>query len=206
MCTVGMMRKMFHPHEEEIWAQLSRELEGEFENHQGWSQDRILVKDGQWTVTLDVHSEPGYRAEIRYTRYRAPYVNADGFRFNLYQETVFSEVAARFSHDRAEAGHAEIDKLFTIKTNNPDKLKQLFDSSRLRALLAGEPAIHLFVRQSDGAFAAEFPDGVDELALEVEGEVTDLERLKSLYVLFATVLQRLCAIGSAYEDDPHVEL
>ena len=206
MCTVGMMRKMFHPHEDEIWAQLSRELEGEFENHQGWSQDRIRVKDGEWTVTLDVHSEPGYRAEILYTRYRAPYVNTDGFRFNIYQETVFSEIAARFSHERAEAGHEEIDKLFTIKTNNTDQLKQLFDSSRLRALLAGEPSVHLFVRESDGVFAEEFPQGVDELVLEVEGEIGDIDRLKGLYVLFATVLQRLCAIGSAYEGDPHVEL
>ncbi|HBO44212.1 MAG TPA: DUF3137 domain-containing protein, partial [Planctomycetaceae bacterium] len=51
-----------------------------------------------------------------------------------------------------------------------------------------------------------FPEGVDELWFQVIGVITDIDRLKSLYYLFAETLNHLCHIGSAYEDDPKLEL
>ena len=48
--------------------------------------------------------------------------------------------------------------------------------------------------------------GVDELYFAVPGVIKDPDRLKGLYELFAETLDRLCAIGSAYERDPHVTL
>ena len=50
-----------------------------------------------------------------------------------------------------------------------------------------------------------FP-GVDELYFSVVGVIKDAERLKSLYYLFAEVLNQLCHIGSAYENDPQLEI
>ncbi len=38
------------------------------------------------------------------------------------------------------------------------------------------------------------------------GVIKDTERLKQLFDLFAEVLNHLCQIGSAYEDDPGMEL
>ena len=55
-------------------------------------------------------------------------------------------------------------------------------------------------------FGAKFGEGIDELHFQVIGVITDIDRLKLLYELFAEVLNHLCAIGSAYEDDPEVEL
>jgi hypothetical protein len=36
--------------------------------------------------------------------------------------------------------------------------------------------------------------------------IKDIDRLKLLYELFAETLHTLCAMGSAYEDDPGVTL
>jgi hypothetical protein len=47
---------------------------------------------------------------------------------------------------------------------------------------------------------------VDELRFIVAGVITDIDRLKSLYELFAEALHQLCHIGSAYEDDPQLVL
>ncbi len=47
------------------------------------------------------------------------------------------------------------------------------------------------------ASVSPFPGGVDELYCRVSGVVKDLDRLKSLYYLFAEMLNHLCHIGSA---------
>jgi hypothetical protein len=49
-------------------------------------------------------------------------------------------------------------------------------------------------------------ENVDELHFQVVGVLKDAERLKSLFDLFAAVLEQLCKIGSAYKQDPGVAL
>ena len=72
--------------------------------------------------------------------------------------------------------------------------------------MSSQPNIHLSVKDDEGWFATHFPEGVDELYFCVPGIIKDVDRLKSLYALFAEVLDHLCRIGSAYEDDPRLEL
>lgn len=50
----------------------------------------------------------------------------------------------------------------------------------------------------------DFPDGADEPYFQTTGVIKDVERFNSLYMLFALILNKLCLIGSAYEDDPEV--
>jgi len=188
----------------DVWHQLCRKLDGEFVEREGWRQDKVLVHVGRWTVTLDVHSEPGYKHETYYTRFRAAYINPDGFRFNIYHQSVWSGIAGLLGAQDVKTGHPEIDGAFVIKANDEKKIKLLLDNPELRRLLAAEPACHLQVRDSGDWFALQFPEGVDELVLEVEGRVESLERLERLYALFAETLHTLSHIGSAYEQDPNL--
>jgi hypothetical protein len=47
---------------------------------------------------------------------------------------------------------------------------------------------------------------VDELHFQVVGVIKDVERLKSLFDLFAVTLDRLCRIGSGRDEEPGVAL
>ena len=69
-----------------------------------------------------------------------------------------------------------------------------------------QPNIYLCVNDKEGWLGPKFPDDVDELYFRVPGRIKDVERLKSLYYLFAETLRQLCELGSASEDDPRVEL
>lgn len=186
----------------DVWHQLSRKLDAEFREREGWRQDKVVARVGAWTVTLDVHSEPGYKHETYYTRFRAPYINPDGFRFNLYHQSFWSGLASLLGAQDIKTGHPGIDGKFTIKASDEQKMKLLLANPELRRLLEAEPGAHLHVRDSAEWFATEFPQGVDELVLEVEGRVESLERLERLYTLFAETLHTLSHIGSAYEQDP----
>jgi hypothetical protein len=67
--------------------------------------------------------------------------------------------------------------------------------------------IELFeVKDDEGWFGADFPDGMNELYYQVTGTIKDVNRLKSLYDLFAETLNHLCHIGSAYENDPRLKI
>ena len=77
---------------------------------------------------------------------------------------------------------------------------------KTRELIAAQPSIRLEVVDDEGWFGAQFPDGVDELRFHVPGVLKNLDQLKLLFELFAAVLNRLCAMDSAYARDPGIEI
>ena len=105
-----------------------------------------------------------------------------------------------------DVGHPDFDEEFIIKGDDEFKLRALFANPRIRAMLQAQPSVYLTVKDDEGWFGASFPEGVDELYFRVGGVIKDVERLKSLYDLFAETLHQLCHIGSAYENDPNIVL
>jgi len=207
---MGFLRKLFGPSRQEVWQQLCEEtgathVEGGF-----WKGDKVQARVGQWVITLDTYTQTNSTGKTTstttYTRIRAPYVNKDGFRFTIYRQGFFSGLGKLLGMQDIEVGHAQLDEDFIIKGNDRKKLRALFGNATLRELLHMQPHVHLTVRDDEGWFSTAFPDGVDELYFQVAYIIQDVEQLKSLYELFAVTLNQLCHIGSAYEDDPEVEL
>ncbi|HTD22054.1 MAG TPA: hypothetical protein VK738_05340 [Terriglobales bacterium] len=204
---MGILRELFGPSKEEIWQQLSAEINGRYVAGGFWTGDKVEATHGQWTITLDVPViTVGRRTNNSLTRMRAPYVNPDGFRFMVYRRSVFSEIAQWFGMQDVKVGYEPFDHDFVIKGNDEAKLRLLFANARIRYLIAAQPDILFTVKDDEGWFEAPFPKGVDELYFEVMDDIEDLERLKLLYELFAETLDQLCHIGSAYENRPDVSL
>ena len=200
------LRKLFHPSREAVWRQLADQIKADIVDGGFWKGERVEARIAEWTVTLDTFVVSTGRTSTTYTRIRAPYVNADGLRFTIYRRGFFSDFAKRLGGQDIEVGDVAFDRDFIIKGNNPAKVQFLFANARLRELISGQPAIRLEVKDDEGWFGARFPEGVDELRFTVVGVIRDVERLKKVFDLFAETLQQLCAIGSAYENDPQVQL
>jgi hypothetical protein len=202
---MSILRTVFRPLQNEVWERLNRRLDGTLIDRDGTLRDELRIKAGSWTVTLDRHCEHGGRTEVLYTRFRAPYVNSDGFRFAIFHEGIFQNIAKLFGLQDIKSGYGDLDGAFILQANSETTLRALCTSQKFRQLLLSEPEIHLHVRDSGDWFREEFPEGVDELVLEIEGEVEEMKRLERLYDLFCETLHMLCHIGSAYEDDPEVD-
>jgi hypothetical protein len=200
------MRKMFGPSQEEVWRKLSAELGSEFVGGGFWKGSKVQVNVGEWTITLDTYTVSTGKSSVTYTRMRAPYVNADGFRFTIYREGFFSGIGKWLGMQDVIVGFPAFDRDFIIKGNDENKLRALFAHPRIREMIQAQPDIHFEVKDDEGWFGAQFPDGVDEIYFSVVGVIKDVERLKTLFSLFAHTLNHLCHIGSAYEDDPQLEL
>jgi hypothetical protein len=196
----------FGPSKDEVWRQLCQEIGAKFVEGGTWKGNKVQSSVGPWTVTLDTYMVSNGKSSTTYTRMRAPYTNTEGFRFTIYRKSIFSGLGKILGMQDIEVGDPEFDEAFIIQGNNEPRVQHLFADRALRALVQAQPALMLTVKDSEGWFGPKFPDNVDELHFQVIGVLKDIERLKSLFDLFAAVLEQLCKIGSAYKQDPGVAL
>ena len=199
---MGLLRQMFGPSRDEVWGALARELDADFSEGGFMRSSAVRVHVGEWTVTLDTLSAN----KTVYTRLRAPFVNADGFRFQVYRDGLAWQIGKFLGMQDVEVGQPEFDRDFVIRGNDESRLRQLFADEDVRCQLHAQREVHFEVRDDDGWFGARFPDGVDELYFVAHGVMKDTDRLRSLFALFAATLDRLTKMGSAYESDPGVRL
>lgn len=196
------LRNWFGPSRAEVWRQLSEEIGGTFSEERWGKGAKVEVTHGEWTLTLDTYVVSTGKTTTVYTRMRAPYVNRGDFRFTIYRRSVFSALATRLGMQDIEIGYEQFDADFVIKGTDETRVKRLFKSARLRELIAAQKTLRLSVKDDEGWFGRTFPDGVDQLEFVVVGVVTDLDRLKGIFDLFAETLDELCRMGAAYKRAP----
>src|SRR5271157_4618335 len=196
----------FGPSKDEAWWQLSQEIGAEFIEGGFWEGSKVQAHVKSWTITLDTYTVSCADGSITYTRMRAPYINPEGFRFTIYRKNLFSKLGKLLGMQDIEVGDLEFDEAFIIKGNDESKVRDLFANPKIRQMIQDQPKIWLRVKDSKGWFDPKFPEDVDELHFQVVGVIKDVERLKAFFDLFATVLDQLCRIGSAYKQEPGITL
>jgi hypothetical protein len=196
----------FGPSKEEVWRQLCREIGAEFVAGGFWKGTKAQARAGPWTITLDTFTVSSGESSQTFTRLRAPFVNPGGFRFTIYRKGLFSELGKLLGMQDIEVGHPEFDEAFIIQGNDEFKVLDLFADAGLRSLALAQPRLRLSVKDDEGWFRVQFPEGVDELYFQAGGVIKDIKRLRGLFDLFVAVLERLCQIGAASRKDPGVTL
>jgi hypothetical protein len=159
-----------------------------------------------WTITLDSFAVHTGKATIPFTRFRAPFVSKDNFRFKLQRRIFFSAIPDFFGRKSVRTGYPDFDKHFIVSTADEYKLKKLFASETIRELVAEQKEIQFEIKDDEGWFTTKFPADVDELYLQLPGVVKDVLQLKKVFELFTITLNQLTEISSAYERNPNVTL
>ena len=203
---MGVLRRVFGPSKGEIWRQLSDEMGAHFVEGTWRKPERVEVSHGEWTVTLDTYAVSTGKVTVVYTRLRAPFVNPEGFRFNVYRRTAFSGIGKWLGMQDVEIGDQEFDDRFIVQASDESRVRQLLGHPKLRELLMRQPDVHFSVKDNEGWFGTKYPENVDLLSFVVVGVIRDPERLKAIFELFAETLHELCRMGSAYEGDPGVRV
>ena len=199
-------KSFFGPSKDDIWAQIATDIDGEFIEGGFWGKDVLIYKHGEWQILLDTYVVSTGQSSYTLTRMRAPFVNKDGLYFKISRQGFFSSIGKLFGMQDIEIGDPFFDEQFVIKGNNPEKIKLLFANGNIKELCQSQPRIHLSIKDDEGRFGTDFPEGVDELYFECTGVIKETALLKSLFALFCLILERLVRIDSAYEDDPQVTL
>ena len=195
---MSILRELFGPSKKEIWRQLSEKIGATYAEGSWFERDKVVAQHQQWTITLD--AKTGKNA---FTRICAPYINKDGFKFNIYRRSFFSDLGIFLGTEDVEVGYEDIDNDFIIQGNDHYKLWKLFANDRIRIIIKHHPSANLKIRSANTHLLINhFEDNVDMIEFKVGGILKDVKQLSKMFDLFAEVLDHLCTIGSAYEDDP----
>ena len=124
------LRRLFGPSREEIWRQLSAEIDGRYLPAGFLKRDKVEATHGEWTVTLDTYVVSSGKSHVTYTRMRAPYVNPGAFRFTIYRKNMFSEIGKWFGMQDIQVDDEPFDTDFIIKATDEARVRQLLSSRR----------------------------------------------------------------------------
>jgi hypothetical protein len=163
---------------DEAWMQFASEIGAEFIKGGFLRASKVRAHFREWTVTLDTYSVPSGDSSTQYTRMKAPFENRDGLQFTLARKGLVSKLDKALGAKDIEIGDAEFDHDFFIRGRDDPKLQALFANQRIRQLIEGQKSIHLGIKKSD-------------LYFETQGEIRDVERLRSLFELFKEMLIQL---------------
>ncbi|MFK7971651.1 MAG: DUF3137 domain-containing protein [Bacteroidia bacterium] len=191
---------LFGNHKREIWKQLAEQLNADFFRGKGFKPDWVEAYHGNWAITLDLFVVD----KMTFTRIRAPYINRDDFTFKIVREHVGHRVGKALGLQQdVEVGQERFDRDFIVKGSDERKLQMMFENPHIRELLSFEKNMQFMLRKEAPLFQKpRFPDDVNEVYYHAGTIIKDLERLHDLFELFAHTLDHLCAIGTAYKDDP----
>jgi hypothetical protein len=145
--------KLFGPSKADVWAALAGEIGATFERGGFWNgRTRVVADVPPWKVVLDTYTVSNGKTSTTYTRMRAPFVNADGFRFTVYRKSIFTAIGKLFGMQDVEVGFPSFDDNFVIKGTDEFKLRRLFANEELRRLIDAQPSIRFGVREVRGFF------------------------------------------------------
>lgn len=199
-----LRRGGFQAHREEVWSQIAEEFGGDFISKGTWQTEKVRVSVDHWTVTLDIRTVPSFKSEQHFTRLRAPFVNPDGLRFEIYRKNLLTSISEFCGVKHMITGFPEIDDHYVVQANDPAKVRRLLANEEIRRLIREQPDFHLRLVDAGDDYPEQLAEGVDEPHFEVPELIDDHDRLYGLYRLFAEMLHMLTHVGSAYEDDPRI--
>jgi hypothetical protein len=160
------------------WMQLASEIGAEFIKGGFFRSSKVEAHVNEWTITLDTYSVPSGDSNTLYTRIKAPFDNKDGYQFTLARKGLVSKLDKALGAKDIELGDADFDRDFYIRGKDEARIRALFANLRIRQLIEGQRSIRLGIKNND-------------LIFETQGEIKDVERLKSLFELFREMLPQL---------------
>ncbi len=161
-----------------IWRQLAVELGAEFVESGFFRSSNVQAHVKDCTVTLDVYSMPSGDSSTTYTRLKAPLQDLQGLQFTLSRKSLVTKLDKALGAKEIATGDAEFDHAFAIRGIDEAKVRALFSNQKIRQLLQTEVSATGFLRGN-------------VLDLEVEGDLKDIARLKSLFEVFGELPNQL---------------
>jgi hypothetical protein len=203
---MSLFRDVFGPSQEEIWTMFANNIGADYISGNLFKGKKVVAKYENWEVIFDTYTQSTGKSAITYTRIRAPFLSKKGFNFKIYKSGFFSSVGRMFNMQDIEIGYPEFDEKFTIKGSDEVKIVELFSSEKIREILYSQDNGQLEIKDDEGMFGSKIPDDVDILYFQSHGVIKDIERLKSLYMLFILTLSKLKLMDLADEIDSDVKL
>lgn len=172
--------------QDEIWQQIEKQFVADPEP----LEYTAVIEQGGHQVVLDIDIDLGGGFESGYetTSFTAPLHTSNAFRFAIHEEHFTDEIGKFFGMQDVVLGYDQFDEKLIIKTNDPQKLKEVFADESVRTVIQELENFTFGItthHSSDNAIKEPF------LELSIELGITDVKKLKEIYRAYYTVLTAL---------------
>jgi len=199
---MSLLNNIFGSSRDDVWTKIASEIGGRQSNGGLFGKSNLTLNHREWTILMD-HFSRGGKNKTHYTRLRATFLNKTGFLFQIRRKNMLSPVGKFLGVQDIQLGDEFFDEQFIIKANNEDVIKDLLSNEDLKNYISYQPKVLLKIAHEETFFFKKGqPDGVDELYFECRGILKNEEIINGLFILFKAMLDRLVAVGLAYEDRP----
>ena len=163
-----------------IWEAFAEKIGGEYIPRKHWNSDRTLFHYKNFKIYFDYftyYTSGKASLSKTFTRVVIPYKSNDDFQFNIYEDELIFKIAKIFGFQDVKIGKEEFDKKYIIKTNNEQKLKNIFNSTTLHKKIENFENASLLISKKYGVWEEELPENEYELSFVLNYHVKDLETL-----------------------------
>ncbi|MEO6150206.1 MAG: hypothetical protein ABIN95_08075 [Mucilaginibacter sp.] len=165
--------------EDGIWKKIAAELTPDVFTY----DVQINLKERPVNLSIDIDLGGGFEGGFALTQFSAPVTVASDFKFAVHDEGFIDEIGKFFGMQDVETGYDDLDKHLIIKTNDAEKVRQLFADTAAR---------QTFVELADFDFGIHHHTadnaGQTILELNIDNGITDIDTLKKIYHAFYAVL------------------
>lgn len=224
---MNFLKKLIGPSVEEVWKAVAESRGGTFFPPavlKSQLYPRMSVQTGAWPVMVDV----AHIDKMTLTRFRAAFFNENGFAFNLYPKSPFSNLGIALGMQDIEVGHpdfgphepmfgtdsyldleearrkrSDFDEQYIIQGPNPDQVIRFFRNYRIRDRLRPVQFMRFEARGSE-LLGDRLPPGVSKMEYLEVGVLKNPERLGVLFELMLESLETLVGMGVTTREDAGV--
>lgn len=171
---------------EEVWQKISEDLK----RSSDLFEYSVIIEQQGRSISLDIDMELGGEFEEGYelTRFASDLMRFDDFRFNLHRQGFIEGIGKFFGMEDIIIGYPEFDKEIIVKTNHPDRLKDILSVTETRELLLSLPDFEFHIGHHHSAHT-EVESAF--LELRIDKGITDAEKLRPIYNCFIIVLEKV---------------
>ncbi|MBF4516264.1 hypothetical protein IRZ71_07920 [Flavobacterium sp. ANB] len=189
---------MFDPSQNKIniWQEFAKETNSAFKVGYSWISDSTEINYKDWKIIFDNYTVWSGKYSKEMTRVIVPITLKDNFRFEIFNEGFVRNIEKLFGAQDVEIGYPDFDKAFIIKSNNELKIKTLLRNKEIRNLILSQKEVNIQISNQKGIWEEKLPDNEYELSYFIDGEIHNMQTLKSLLEMFKLILDELYQMNS----------
>lgn len=174
-----------------IWQEFAKETNGTFKVGYSWISDSNEIEYKNWKIIFDNYTAWSGKYSKEITRVIVPITLKDNFKFEIYNDGFVRKIEKLFGAQDLEIGYPDFDKAFVIKSNNEFKIKTLLRNKEIRNLILLQKEVNIQISDKKGIWEEQLPENEYELSYFIDGEIHNIETLKSLLEMFKLILDEL---------------
>ena len=172
--------------EETVWKRITADLDKDNPP----LQYHVLIYHDVKKVQLDIDIDPGggFESGFESTSLTAIVPHLHGFKFSIHHEDFIDKVGKLFGMQDVIVGYPEFDDKLIVKTNDAEKIKDVFAEESARGLFQ---RLTGFVLHTGSRNIGDSDDKEDYVELMIDRGVLDLSELRKIYTAFVNILMAI---------------